>query len=180
MIQTLKQEQSDDDDKREYCAKQLDASDDKKKGLERAAADEETAIANAEEGVAALKDEIAALEAGIKALDKAVVEATEQRQAEHKDFTELMASDTAAKELLGFAKNRLNKFYNKKLYKAPPKRVLSEEDSIVVSMGGTLAPTAAPGGIAGTGVAVLAQVTEKTTRTGRSDAAPPPPPETFG
>merc|ERR1719463_918605 len=35
-------------------------------------------------------------------------------------------------------------------------------------MGGTLAPTAAPGGIAGTGVGAFAQV------------APPPPPETFG
>merc|ERR1719504_648703 len=31
-----------------------------------------------------------------------------------------MASHAAAKELLGFAKNRLNKFYNPKLYKAPP------------------------------------------------------------
>ena len=27
-----------------------------------------------------------------------------------------MASNTAAKELLGFAKNRLNKYYNPKLY----------------------------------------------------------------
>jgi len=30
-----------------------------------------------------------------------------------------MSSNAAAKELLGFAKNRLNKFYNPKLYKAP-------------------------------------------------------------
>ena len=43
-------------------------------------------------------------------------------------------------------------------YKAPPKRVLSEEDRITVNMGGTLAPTAAPGGIAGAGVTVLADV----------------------
>merc|ERR1719247_1683398 len=49
-------------------------------------------------------------------------------------------------------------------FKAPPKRELSEEEQITVSMGGTLAPTAAPGGIAGTGIG-LAQV------------APPPPPE---
>merc|ERR1719454_176693 len=32
-------------------------------------------------------------------------------------FLTLMASDKAAKELLDFAKNRLNKFYNPKLYK---------------------------------------------------------------
>merc|ERR1719451_66228 len=30
-----------------------------------------------------------------------------------------MANDGAAKELFGFAKNRLNKFYNPKLYKEP-------------------------------------------------------------
>merc|ERR1719446_1133311 len=83
----------------------------------------------------------------------------------------LMASDAAAKELLGFARNRLNKFYNPKLYKPPPKRQLSEEDRIVVNMGGTLAPTAAPGGIAGTGVTVLADVSAH-------KVAPPPPPAT--
>merc|ERR1719436_2095501 len=85
-----------------------------------------------------------------------------------------MASDAAAKELLGFAKNRLNKFYNPKLYKAPPKRVLFDEDQLTVSMGGTLAPTAAPGGIAGTGIAVLADVSAHNA----GKVAPPPPPET--
>merc|ERR1719181_1819098 len=37
-----------------------------------------------------------------------------------------MASDSAAKELLNFAKNRLNKFYNPKLYKAPPAAVMAD------------------------------------------------------
>merc|ERR1719502_2111677 len=77
-------------------------------------------------------------------------------------------NDNAAKDLLAFAKNRLNKFYNPKLYKAPPKRELTEEERISVNNGGTLAPTAAPGGIAGTGVTALFSV------------APPPPPETAG
>merc|ERR1719271_2226176 len=125
-------------------------------------------------GIAALTEEIKAMEDGIKALDKSVAEATDQRKEEHEDFVELMASDSAAKELLKFAVNRLNKFYNPKLYKAPPKRVLSEEDQITVNMGGTLAPTAAPGGIAGTGIAVLADVSE------HSQAKPPPPPEAPG
>merc|ERR1719235_2655622 len=130
-------------------------------------------ITKSKEGIATTKAEIAALEDSIKKLDKAVAEATEQRKEENEDFTELMASDSAAKELLGFAKNRLNKFYNPKLYKAPPKRVLSEEDRITVSMGGTLAPTAAPGGIAGTGITVLADVSEH-------NVAKPPPPEAPG
>merc|ERR1712232_1535289 len=106
--------------------------------------------------------------------DKNVAEATEQRKEEHEDYTALMAADVAAKELIGFAKNRLNKFYNPKLYKPPPKRVLSEEDQIVVNMGGTLAPTAAPGGIAGTGISAFVQI-----KAHKSIVAPPPPPDTF-
>jgi septal ring factor EnvC (AmiA/AmiB activator) len=174
MVATLKTEQQDDDHKKEYCAAQFDQADDKKKSLEKAVADLETAIEDTKEGISTLEAEIDALQASIKALDKAVAEATDQRKEENEDYTELMASDSAAKELLGFAKNRLNKFYNPKLYKAPPKRVLSEEDRITVANGGTLAPTAAPGGIAGTGIAVLADVSE------HSQAKPPPPPEAPG
>merc|ERR1719150_2940700 len=176
MITTLKIEQADDDAKKEYCATAFDQADDKKKGLERAVADLETAIENAKEDVLKLGEEIDALKAGIKELDKMVVEATEQRKEENEDFKDLMASNTAAKELMKFAKNRLNKFYNPKLYKAPPKTELSREDRIVENMSGTAAPTAAPGGIAGTGIAVLAQVSAH-----NGDlVAPPPPPETFG
>jgi len=166
MTATLKQEQVDDESKKEYCAVEFDNAEDKKKGLDRSISDLETAIAQAEEGISTLSEEIKALEASIKALDKAVAEATEQRKEENEGFKELMASDSAAKEILGFAKNRLNKFYNPKLYKAPAKRELTEEERITVNNGGTLAPTAAPGGIAGTGITELSQV------------APPPPPAT--
>merc|ERR1719437_278955 len=176
MIATLKAEQVDDDKKKEYCAAQFDESDDKKKELEKAISDTEAAIASTEEGIANLKDEIAALTAGIAALDKSVAEATEQRKEEHQDFKDLMASDSAAKELLGFAKNRLNKFYNPKLYKAPPKVELSKEDRIFVSEGGTAPPTAAPGGIAGTGIAVFSEVSAHS----QINVAPPPAPEAPG
>merc|ERR1719151_221451 len=175
MITTLKIEQADDDAKKEYCAKELDAADDKKKGLERSVSDLETSIENAKEDIAKLGEEIDVLKAAIKELDKNVLEATEQRKEENEDFKELMASDTAAKELMKFAKNRLNKFYNPKMYKAPPKTELSREDRIVENMSGTAAPTEAPGGIAGTGIEVFAQVSQHSHR-----EAPPPPPETFG
>jgi len=174
MVVTLKKEQDDDDHKKEYCAAQFDLADDKKKGLERSVADLETAIADAKDGIATSKSEIEALGKSIKALDKSVAEATQQRKEENEDFTELMASDSAAKEILGFAKNRLNKFYNPKLYKAPPKRELTDEDRATLAAGGTLAPTAAPGGIAGTGVTVLAAVSQ------HGVAKPAPPPEAPG
>merc|ERR1719386_281992 len=154
MVQTLKDEQAEDDKKNEYCAAQFDESDDKKKALEHSVADLETAIANTQESIATLADEIAALNTAIKELDKAVAEATEQRKAENEAFTELIAQDSAAKEVIAFAKNRLNKFYNPALYVAPPKREVTEAERITLSMGGTLAPTAPPAGIAGTGIAV--------------------------
>jgi chromosome segregation ATPase len=119
MVGTLKQEQLDDDHKKEYCDQQFDIADDKKKGLETKISGLETAIMDAEEGITKLKQEIDDLEDSMKALDKQVAEMTEQRQAESSDYQELMASDAAAKELLEFAKNRLNKFYNPKLYKPP-------------------------------------------------------------
>jgi len=118
---------------------QFDAADDKKKGLERSVSNLEKSIAKGKEGVATLADEIKALQAGIVALDKSVAEATEQRKEENADYTELMASDSAAKELLGFAKNRMNKFYNPKLYKAPPTAVLAD-----VSAHGKVAPPPPP------------------------------------
>merc|ERR1719258_222300 len=164
LVVDLKAEQSVDDDKKAYCLDEFDKAEDKKKELDLDISDLEKAIEDAQESISSLKSEVAALQDGIKALDKLVAEATATRKQEHDDYVETLAANTAAKDLLGFAKNRLNKFYNPKLYKAPPKRELSEEEQITVSMGGTLAPTAAPGGIAGTGIG-LAQV------------APPPPPE---
>merc|ERR1719282_549489 len=86
-----------------------------------------------------------------------------------------MASDAAAKQLLNFAKNRLHKFYNPKLYRAPPKRELSAEERIAVNNGGTASPTPAPGGIAGTGIAVLSEVSVHS----QGKVAPPPPPATW-
>lgn len=104
MIGTLKTEQIDDDNKKEYCAIQFDSMDDKRKGLERRVSDAETAIENAIEEIATLKDEIKALGKGIQDLDKSVAEGSEQRKEEHADYSALMASNGAAKELLGFAK----------------------------------------------------------------------------
>merc|ERR1719390_334979 len=171
MVVNLKAEQTADDEKKEYCPVSLDTADDEKKELEHSIAGLETSIAKSTDAIVALKAEVEALEDAIKALDKMVAEATENRKQENEDYTELMAQDSAAKEVILFAKNRLNKFYNPKLYTPPPKRELSEEDRVTVNMGGTLAPTPPPAGIAGTGIAVLAQA---------SKDAPPPPPESFG
>merc|ERR1719326_100515 len=153
MVATLKKEQQDDDSKKEYCTSELDASDDKKKSLEKTISDTEAAIEVAKESIATLTEEIASLVANIKSLDKMVAEATEQRKEENADYKQLIADDTAAKELLKMALNRLNKFYNPKLYQPPAKVERSSMDAISQDMS-------------------FVQVARK--------AAPAPPPETFG
>jgi len=149
---TLKAEQDADNKKKAYCAEEFDKSDDKKKSLTRTIKDTESAIGKAKEDITSLAETLKSLTAGIKSLDSSVAQATSQRKEEHAEYTELMASDGTAKEILGFAKNRLNKFYNPALYKPPPQRELSDEDRATLQAGGTLPPTAAPGGIAGTGI----------------------------
>mmetsp|Transcript_69424 Transcript_69424/g.109708 ORF Transcript_69424/g.109708 Transcript_69424/m.109708 type:complete len:736 (+) Transcript_69424:63-2270(+) len=176
MVMLLKTEQVDDDSKKEYCEKQIDEVEDKGKALASKIDDRTSSIEEKTETIKTLAAEIKALTKSIQKLDKAVSDATFQRKSEHDEFVELLSSNNAAKELLAFAKNRLNKFYNPKLYKAPPKRELSEEEKISTAMGGTLAPTAAPGGIAGTGVTAFVQINEHQQR----EDAPEAPPATWG
>jgi septal ring factor EnvC (AmiA/AmiB activator) len=159
MVSTLKKEQADDDSKKEYCQTELDTSDDKKKALEKSIEDTKAAIEVAKETIATLSEEIASLTADIKALDKMVAEATEQRKEENADFKQVMADDSAAKELLKMAVNRLNKFYNPKLYVPAAKAERSKMDAIAEDVGGAFVQIAAHK---------------------RGVAAPPPPPETFG
>jgi len=170
MVALLGKEQVADEDKREGCLVQFDTSEDKKKALERANGQLEASIADGEEAIKTTAAEIAALKASIASLDKMVAAQTEQRKAEHSDYLELIASNTAAKDLLGFAKNRLNKFYNPKLYEPPPKKELTDAERATLAAGGTLAAAPPPGGIAGTGISLM-QVSL------HSADAPPPPPE---
>merc|ERR1719284_540328 len=169
MVALLGKEQADDDSKKEMCEMQIDKAEDDMKVLDTSISDLEKSIAEGKENIVTLTDEIAALTDGLKQLDKDVAEQMDMRKEEHDDYVNALAANNAARDLILFAKNRMQKFYNPKLYKAPPKRELSEEERITVNMGGTLAPTEAPGGIAGTGVEAL-----------QTRGAPPPPPETFG
>merc|ERR1719497_38264 len=87
-------------------------------------------MSSAEEGITALAAEITEAEASIKELDKSVSEATALRKEQNEDYKALMQGNAAAKELLGFAKNRLNKFYNPKMYRPPAKKELSSAGAI--------------------------------------------------
>merc|ERR1719258_264185 len=163
MIDVLGKEQADDDKQKKFCDAELAKSDAEKKETEDTLTSLAASIEEMSATVATLKSEIETLTAEIKALDKAVAEATEQRKEEHAVFLKTQAEGSAAVQLIEAAKNKLNKFYNPTLYKAPERRELTEEERIAVSSG---APdprdaeeaAAAGQGIAGTGITVFAQV----------------------
>jgi chromosome segregation ATPase len=169
MVVLLGKEQKDDDAQKDYCESEFEKSEDESDDLKRKIKATDATIAEGEDAIEALRADIASLTTGIKDLDKAVAEATATRKEESTDYVSTKAQNSAAVQLLEVAKNQLNKFYNPTNYKPPPQQELTEEERIYVANGGVLT-TAAPGGIAGTGVAVFAQLKA------RSDVAPPPPP----
>jgi hypothetical protein len=171
--------------KKEYCLKQIDITEDTIKELELNLGDIEKLIDDTKGQIEVVSEEIKVLEEGITELDKSVAVATFNRKKEHEENKATVAGNNAVVQILEFAKNRLNKFYNPKLYKAPPKRELSEEERITLNMGGTLAPTEAPGGIAGTGISAVQMgdsseaedetISELEAKMNAKEAPPPPP-----
>merc|ERR1719428_314988 len=114
-------------------------------------------IEEQQDSISTLMEEVNTLTKGVAELDAAVASATEQRKEEHAEYVNSMHMNEAALGLVEKAKNRLNKFYNPTLYKAPPKTEMSMEEKIMQA-------------------GSFAQVRS---HAHKSDVAPPPPPETF-
>merc|ERR1719387_2847787 len=76
-------------------------------------------------------EEISTLTKEVSELDAAVAEATDQRKVEHSEYVDLVNMNAAALGLVEKAKNRLQKFYNPTLYKAPPKTENTMEEKII-------------------------------------------------
>jgi len=152
LVVELKKDQATDSEKKDYCEAELAKTDDKKKALGQRASDLETDIDDAKESVSTFTVEIETLSDGIRQMDKEVAVATQNRKEENEDFLASQASTAPAIDLLKFAKNRLNKFYNPSQYNPPPQRQLSEEERITINMNsltqislhGSAAPPPAP------------------------------------
>merc|ERR1719248_66803 len=141
--------------KKTWCEDELEKATDEEAATKTKLAQVDATISEQSDAISTLMEEISALTAGIAELDKAVADATEQRKEEHADYVEMMQMSEAAMGLVEKAKNRLQKFYNPTLYKAPPKKEMSMEEKIMQ---------------AGSFVQI---------RRSDLDVAPPPPPETF-
>merc|ERR1719159_646812 len=153
MVTLLGKQQKEDDKQKVWCEDELEKATDEEAATKAKLTQVDATISEQSDAISTLMEEISTLTAGIAELDKSVAEATEQRKEEHAAYVGQMQMNEAAMGLVEKAKNRLQKFYNPTLYKAPPKKEMSMEEKIMQ---------------AGSFVQVH-----------RSDVAPPPPPETF-
>merc|ERR1719327_1720487 len=128
MVGVLEEEQVQDDKTDVWCLAELDKNKDDIKATETTIGELEAAVDEARDAIATVTTEIEELKTGLVDLDKSVAEATEQRKKEHEESINTAAANSAAVELLGMAKNRMNKFYNPSLYKEAPKK--EEEDFV--------------------------------------------------
>merc|ERR1719188_1166655 len=174
MVGLLKQEQTDDESHRDFCNNEFDHSSDKEKDLKSALAGLRSSISAMKDEIQSLSDAVAASKSKIAETDKAVAEATAQRKSENAEYTKAVQANSIAIELIGKAKNRLNKFYNPGLYKEAPKREMTDEDRATLAAGGTVDLTIAEP--VRTGPYVFAQIREH--RQSRS-TQPGPQPEIF-
>merc|ERR1719515_487442 len=127
MNEVLEGEQVADDKQDVWCLAELDKAKEEAKATEGDIGDLSAAIDSERDAIETTAAEIEDLKKGLEELDKSVAEATEQRKDEHAEYIDEAAANQAAVELLGMAKNRLNKFYNPTLYKAPEPVVEEEE-----------------------------------------------------
>merc|ERR1719191_212218 len=131
MVVLLGKQQAEDEKQKEYCEDELEKAEDELKATKTKLAQTDAALAEATDSITTLAEEIQGLTTSIAALDESVAGATEQRKEEHAAYVETMQMNEAAVGLVEKAKNRMQKFYNPTLYKAPPKTENTMEEKII-------------------------------------------------
>merc|ERR1719379_422564 len=133
MIAILTKDNKDDAAQKDFCIAELTKTEGEKAATDDKLGSLESQIAELTDSIAETAEKITSLQDGIASLDKDVAEATEQRKKEHEEFGTNLKLNEVALALIGKAKNRLQKFYNPTLYKAPPKKEMSMEEKIIAS-----------------------------------------------
>jgi len=161
MISVMEAEGEDDEKHRDNCKEELATNESEKASVQDTADNVASTVSELTDSIKTTADDIATLGDEITKLDASVALATVNRKTEHAEYTEALTLNEAAVQLIGKAKNRLQKFYNPALHKPEPKEELSAEDRIYSNLGGEAAS--------------LIQISKHTAK-----VAPPVAPETWG
>jgi predicted nucleic acid-binding Zn-ribbon protein len=167
MIEVLTKENKDDAAQKDFCVAELDKTEREKESVDDKMAQITATLEETGGEIEELEASIKELQDGVAALDKDVAEATAQRKKEHEDYGVNLQMNELAIEIIGKAKNRLQKFYNPSLYKAPPKKEMTMEEKLIAQGGSALMQTEAEFD------ASFVQIRS------HSQVAPPEAPETF-
>jgi len=135
MVAVMTREQGEDAKKKDWCVAEIAKGETAQQTTQGKVDGLGSSIAQVSDEVAGVVEDIAALQQEISDLDKSVAEATEQRKKAHEEYSESLQMSEAAVALLEKAKNRLHKFYNPAVYRAPPKTERSMEEKIIASYG---------------------------------------------
>jgi hypothetical protein len=141
MVGILEKQMADDIKHKDWCIAELGEADKNMKAVTDKATEIESSIEELTDYAESIKDDLAALTEDVAGLDKDVASATTNRKEEHSEYQEEIQLTETAIQLIGKAKNRLQKFYNPTVYKAPPKVEKSMEEKITA--GGSSALTQA-------------------------------------
>merc|ERR1719240_1072555 len=131
MVVLLGKQQKEDEKQKTYCEDEFEKAGDEEAAAKTKLAQTDATLAELTDKIGTLMEEIAGLQESIAALDKEVADATEQRKEEHVAYVAQMQMNEAAMGLVEKAKNRMQKFYNPTLYKAPPKTENTMEEKII-------------------------------------------------
>merc|ERR1719199_64158 len=122
MIATLKQEQSDEVKKNDYCTQELQSTEMSIAKTDDLKADLQAKIGSLESQEATLADEIEADKAAIAQGQMDLQRASEDRQRENLDFQKTIADQTMTIEILMKAMERLAQFYDAQLIQVQAKK----------------------------------------------------------
>jgi len=131
MVVLLGKQQVEDEKQKAYCEDEFEKAADEDAAAKTKLSATDAKLAELTDTIGTLMEEISSLGESIAALDKSVADATEQRKEEHAAYVEQMQMNEAAMGLVEKAKNRMQKFYNPTLYKAPPKTENTMEEKII-------------------------------------------------
>lgn len=130
MVVLLKKEAEDDLTSRDKCNASFNESAAAKKEAEHAIAGLEAQVEELAGVIEAQAAIVKKADEDVAAAQQAQAEATEQRKTENADFVVAVDLNNQAVELIGKAKNKMNKFYNPQLYKEENVVELSAEEEL--------------------------------------------------
>merc|ERR1719321_1276918 len=151
MVVLLGKQQMEDDKQKVWCEDELEKAADEEAATKTKLGQVDATISEQQDTISEAMEEISTLTSEIAELDKAVADATVQRKEDHQAYVEGMQMNEVAMGLVEKAKNRMQKFYNPTLYKAPPKTENTMEEKIIIAgtfaqihMHNNVAPPPAP------------------------------------